>query len=178
MARHTPISESSHAHERRAGSPSAWVGSSSLWVGLALLSSLGCGASMEAVYEGEVRFERCMALDARADVTPTARRACWHEWVGHYSYAQSRDRIDHAEQRIDELALGVGSLSRAPRHDADDASLSHGSRARDDLGRSEQHAICAGTCEAARDDCAQHCEGGACQRSCALGFQRCILSCG
>ncbi len=66
----------------------------------------GCGASIQAVYEGNVRFEHCMALDAQAEVTPVIRRACWVEWVQFYTYGQTRDRVVHAQIRIQQLNNG------------------------------------------------------------------------
>jgi hypothetical protein len=64
------------------------------------LLPLGCGASIQAVYEADVRFEHCMALDARPDVKPTIRRECWSEWLTFYTYGQTRDRVRHARKRI------------------------------------------------------------------------------
>src|SRR5262249_57853204 len=58
-----------------------------------------CGASIQAVYEGDVRFEHCMALDARPDVKPTLRRVCWKEWLKFYTFGQTRDRLEYARVR-------------------------------------------------------------------------------
>lgn len=58
-----------------------------------------CGASIHAVYEGDVRFEHCMALDSRPDVRPTIRGACWSEWLDFYTFGQTRDRVEYAEVR-------------------------------------------------------------------------------
>src|SRR4051812_50125534 len=66
--------------------------------------ALSCGASIQAVYEGDVRFEHCMALDARPDVKPTIRRGCWEEWVRFYTFGQTRDRIDYARLREKQLS--------------------------------------------------------------------------
>ena len=74
---------------------------------LACVCAPSCGASIQAVYEGDVRFEHCMALDARPDVKPTIRRACWEEWVEFYTFGQTRDRIDYAHVR--EKQLGAAS---------------------------------------------------------------------
>src|SRR5438477_4594190 len=64
-----------------------------------------CGASIQAVYEGDVRFEHCMALDSRPDVKPTLRRACWEEWEKFYTFGQTRDRVDYAELRKQQLSI-------------------------------------------------------------------------
>lgn len=65
-----------------------------LGVGGALAS--GCGASVSSIYEGDVRFEHCMALDARPAVTAPQRRQCWIEWVRYYTYGQTQDRVEYA----------------------------------------------------------------------------------
>jgi hypothetical protein len=64
---------------------------------------LACGASIRGTYESDVRFEHCMALDARPDVKPTIRRACWEEWVSFYTFGQTRDRIEYAHLRAKQL---------------------------------------------------------------------------
>jgi hypothetical protein len=63
----------------------------------------GCGASIRGLYESDVRFEHCIALDARPDVKPTVQRACWDEWISFYTFGQTRDRIDYARHRRKEL---------------------------------------------------------------------------
>jgi hypothetical protein len=69
-----------------------------------LLAVTACGASIQAVYEGDVRFEHCMALDSRPDAKPTLRRACWEEWVKFYTFGQTRDRVDFAKLRQKQLS--------------------------------------------------------------------------
>ncbi len=66
--------------------------------------SLRCGANMQAVYEGDVRFEHCMAFDMQPEVRDEVRRECWVEWVAYYTYGQTRDRVSHAELRIQQLS--------------------------------------------------------------------------
>ena len=66
---------------------------------LAAAGTLSCGASIRAMYEGDVRFEHCMALDASPDVKPAVRHACWDEWLTFYTFGQTRDRIDYAQLR-------------------------------------------------------------------------------
>ena len=68
-----------------------------------LTASSACGASIQAVYEGDVRFEHCMALDSRQDAKPTLRNACWEEWVKFYTFGQTRDRVDYAKLRQQQL---------------------------------------------------------------------------
>lgn len=52
-----------------------------------------------------MRFERCMALDSRADVKPTVRRLCWDEWRKFYTFGQTRDRIEYAALRDRQLSV-------------------------------------------------------------------------
>jgi hypothetical protein len=70
---------------------------------LCITAATACGASIQAVYEGDVRFEHCMALDARSGVKPTLRRACWEEWVKFYTFGQTRDRVEYAKARQKQL---------------------------------------------------------------------------
>lgn len=75
-------------------------------VRLALLPALvgaGCGANLQAVYESDVRFEHCMALDLEPTVRDVVRLGCWSEWLEHETYGQTRDRIAHAEGRLEAL---------------------------------------------------------------------------
>jgi hypothetical protein len=71
---------------------------------LVVLAAPACGASLQALYEGDVRFEHCMALDSRPDVKPTIRRACWQEWRKFYTFGQTRDRVEYAAIRERQLA--------------------------------------------------------------------------
>ncbi|WP_437295046.1 hypothetical protein [Sorangium sp. So ce426] len=71
---------------------------------LAAASVTACGASINAVYEGDVRFEHCMALDSLADVKPTLRRACWDEWLQFCTFGQTRDRVEYATLRARQLS--------------------------------------------------------------------------
>ena len=68
------------------------------------LLTTGCGANIQAVYEGDVRFEHCMALDLQPEVRAQIQRECWNEWLTHYTYGQTRDRISHASERLDRLS--------------------------------------------------------------------------
>ena len=88
-----------------------------LYLSLSVLTgpSLGCGASLNAVYEGDVRFEHCMALDAQPEVRPAIRRACWSEGIQCYTYGQTRDRVVHAQLRIRQLAGGSDFTEPLPQ---------------------------------------------------------------
>lgn len=62
-------------------------------------SVAACGASYQAIYEGEVRFEHCYRLDEESVGPPGQRRECWREWSQYYTYGQTRDRIEYALMR-------------------------------------------------------------------------------
>lgn len=74
---------------------------------LLAVCSAGCGANIAAVYEADVRFEHCMALDAQRGVRPMVRRQCWIEWLEFYNYGQTRDRVAHARDRVDQLSAST-----------------------------------------------------------------------
>ncbi|MBW2523370.1 MAG: hypothetical protein JRI23_04320 [Deltaproteobacteria bacterium] len=146
-----------------------------------------CGASIQAVYEGDVRFEHCMALDAQPDVKPHIRRACWREWLSFYTYGQTRDRVRHAQMRIRQLSGLPGQVDEqgtgkaAPAADvaaapgAGTASASAPTAAAS--GPTASQARCVEDCEALRADCRSDCRTHGCEKSCALAFRSCITSC-
>ena len=74
----------------------------------------GCGVSFQSVYEGNVRFEHCHRLDMDERVAPTYRERCWREWLDHYTFGQTRDRLDYARRRVAELAGGDTSPGVSP----------------------------------------------------------------
>lgn len=84
---------------------------------LAGLAAAACGPSFQAVYEGDVRFEHCYALDqgpSSADV----KKECWRGWLHDYTFGQSRDRVEYAGTRFSELSLNpsLPSEDREPKH--------------------------------------------------------------
>jgi hypothetical protein len=86
-------------------------------VTLAALAALAaCGPSFQVVYEGDVRFEHCYALD-ESTATPMRDKAdCWRDWMKHYTYGQTRDRIEYAASRQTALAT-------APQNPTDEALM-------------------------------------------------------
>lgn len=71
----------------------------------AVVPILACGPSFQAVYECDVRFEHCYALDQEETAPPEAKKACWREWLHGYTYGQPRDRVEYAATRFSELSL-------------------------------------------------------------------------
>lgn len=68
------------------------------------LAAVACGPSFQAVYECDVHFEHCYALDQRV-ASPEAKKDCWREWLHGYTYGQSRDRVEYAAMRFSALSL-------------------------------------------------------------------------
>jgi hypothetical protein len=66
---------------------------------------LGCGPSFQVVYEGDVHFEHCYALDQGTTTPPDDRKACWRDWLRGYTTGQSRDRVEYAATRLSQLSL-------------------------------------------------------------------------
>ena len=76
------------------------------WLGVApvLAGVVACGPSFQAVYECDVRFEHCYALD-ESGASVEAKKECWREWLHGYTYGQSRDRVEYGGTRYSELSL-------------------------------------------------------------------------
>jgi hypothetical protein len=75
-----------------------------LLVGLAAFGVVACGPSFQAIYECDVRFEHCYALDQGA-VSVELKKQCWRDWLRGYTYGQSGDRVEYAAARFSELSL-------------------------------------------------------------------------
>lgn len=82
----------------------------------AILFFAGCGPSYQTLYEGDAHFERCYALDERADVGIDPKSGCWSDYVEHHAYGQTRDRIRYAGMR-------ARALSKLPTLPTDEAMM-------------------------------------------------------
>ena len=117
---------------------------------------------MHAIYEGDVRFEHCMALDLETHVRPSIRRACWAEWVAFYTYGQTRDRVLHAHLRVKQLSSVSDSL--APPWSQHDDHLGGASR-------------CGESCDYQQPLCTNTCEDASCDDACAAEHRSCLRRC-
>ncbi len=70
----------------------------------ALTGGLACGPSFQAVYECDVHFEHCYALD-ESGASVDQKKECWRDWLHGYTYGQSRDRVEYGGTRYSELSL-------------------------------------------------------------------------
>ncbi len=142
----------------------------------------GCGASMHAVHEGDIRFEHCMALDAERHVKPSIRRACWAEWTAFYTYGQTRDRVLHAQLRIRQLSSVSDSLAPPSRsrlapspHNAGPNNLGPASRPADDTPTAAGR--CSESCDGEKLVCAGACEAKSCLDRCNSEHRICLRRC-
>lgn len=166
------------------------------------MSALACGASINAVYEGDVRFEHCMALDERGDVKSTIRKSCWGEWVKYYTFGQTRDRVDYARLREKHLSgssdFDDGSWSppmlaqrvvpepttvlAPPPMTLGDAGASSEVDAAAAASSSASAleppaAACATPCRETWATAKQACTNAACEKTAAAAYKRCMKKC-
>ncbi len=197
MSRHQLPRRVARGAVRGVGARAAPVGAVAV---LAAVGLLACGASIRGLYEGDVRFEHCMALDARPDVKPTLRSACWEEWVSFYTFGQPRDRTDYARLRQKQLssasdfdeadAPGVRPLSAAvpdptsaiappPMMMASvtDGGVGDGGADGHVDERVAAQARCAAECVQGLEACHQGCTVPACERACSARLVRCTGRC-
>jgi hypothetical protein len=77
-----------------------------VWLGVAFGAggAAGCGPSYQAVYESDVHFEHCYALD-QSGTSTEGKKECWRDWLHGYTYGQSRDRVEYGGTRFSQLSL-------------------------------------------------------------------------
>lgn len=167
------------------------------------VAATACGASINALYEGDVRFEHCMALDSRPDVKPTLRRVCWEEWVKFYTFGQTRDRVEYAILRQKQLGKAsdfdegnwnppgsrgpsavpepTSALAPPPMMlvlDAGAPPPDAGPPAPPPSGEGPPPAAdCTDECAESWGFCRQDCKSLACEKSCASNYKRCMRRC-
>ena len=154
------------------------------------------------MYEGDVRFEHCMALDARPDVKPTIRRMCWDEWRQFYTFGQTRDRTEYAALRARQLGVegdfdeGDVQLAKAPGPSAVEPTSALAPPPRliavVDSGLADAHVDappdaevdaappasgCAADCEQAWTFCRNECKTAPCDKACSSKYKRCMKRC-
>jgi hypothetical protein len=163
------------------------------------IGALACGASINAVYEGDVRFEHCMALDEHSDEKSTIQRSCWDEWAKYYTYGQTRDRVEYARRRQKQLSgesdfeetsapdviarravpepttvLAPPPMMFADAGKPPDADAS--ATAKVDAPEPPA-AACATQCRDAWTPCKQGCAAASCEKTCAAAYKRCMKKC-
>ncbi len=90
---------------------------------LLVAAACGCGPSFTALYEGDARFEHCYALEDQGSQSLQKRADCWRDWMDHYTFGQTRDRVQYASARYKALTSPAlptdeGMMSAAPGGEA------------------------------------------------------------
>ena len=75
-----------------------------------LAVAVACGPGLEALHEGDVRFEHCYRLDMEQKIAPPHREHCWRDWTETYAYGQPLDHVEYARRRIVALESGETEL--------------------------------------------------------------------
>jgi hypothetical protein len=160
------------------------------------LAAAACGPSFQAVYESDVHFEHCYAVDM-SELPIEEKRICWREWLAGYTYGESRDRVEHARGRLAALSsddpppsgdagarvdpvvqssLPTNAFSPMPR--VNDA---HALDAGDEISHRDgpkglPGAACADACAQGFTSCHAACKGAACS-ACDHAYRSCVVPC-
>ncbi len=162
------------------------------------IGAIACGASINAVYEGDVRFEHCMALDESSDKKSTIQRSCWDEWAKYYTYGQTRDRVEYARRRQKQLSgesdfeetsapvvaqravpEATTVLAPPPMMFADagkSPDVDPSAKAKVEAPEPPA-AACASQCRDVWTPCKQACTAAACEKTCEKTYKRCMKKC-
>jgi hypothetical protein len=162
---------------------------------LAAFAALGagaCGASVSQVYESDVRFERCLALDWQNDVRSDVRRKCWDDWVSYFNVGQPKDRIEYARKQIalidrggvSEVADDKGALPEptsvfapVPMMITTPTFGSAGPATSAAPSAQKESSPCEAKCDKSLEGCLSGCRTPVCEQYCAQKHGRCAQRC-
>jgi hypothetical protein len=169
------------------------------WLGLTPLAgvvfAVACGASVSEVYEGDVRFERCMALDWQGDVDPQIRKGCWEEWTRYFTLGQTRDRIEYAHRELDKLSptsSSVATIEPTPLHAIPEPTsvflpppmmmnsatpVASASAAPESSAVASEKSACETACDDRAGECSKVCRGPVCSKGCSILRAKCLERC-
>jgi hypothetical protein len=141
------------------------------------LVAAACGPSFQAVYECDVHFEHCYAVDM-SELPIEEKRICWREWLAGYTYGESRDRVEHARGRLVALSSDdLPPIGDAGAHVDPVVQSPLPTNAFSPMpSLNDVHALDAGD-EISRRDGAKALPGAACTEVCASGFTSCRAAC-
>jgi hypothetical protein len=159
---------------------------------VAAAALVACGPSYQAVYECDVKFEHCYALD-ESGASVEAKKDCWRDWLHGYTYGQSRDRVEYGGTRYSQLALDPTlpsediSASRSKHIVAGPAPTSafapppivmegHAGLTPVSVVAHAPAADCADMCARSWTSCRSTCRDGACD-GCDLTYRSCMPAC-
>ncbi|WP_394842396.1 hypothetical protein LZC95_35675 [Pendulispora brunnea] len=80
------------------------------------VGAVACGPSFQTIYEGDARFEHCYALEENPNVALQQKGECWRDWLAHYTYGQTHDKVMYAATRAQ-------AIRRAPELPTDEALM-------------------------------------------------------
>lgn len=181
----------------------AWAGSARVHLATMAMAlgaaSLGCGASYQSIYEGDVRFEHCYRLDNDVRVATHERLACWSDWSARHTAGQTRDRVEYGRARERALREGDGRLAGPtevvvparqaaalqaaqpvqPAQPSQPAQTTPPQRAPQALGDTggATGAPCLKACGQTLAQCASGCVGAECVKACNDSVQGCLRGC-
>lgn len=146
------------------------------------LCLVGCGPGVGVKYEGDVRFERCMALDWHHDLDPTIRRACWIEWSTYFTAGQTRDRIEYAATQAGlskaDPAAPLRVVPQPTNVFAPPPMMLADAGVDTTDGGVPIVDHCNDECVVRRESCLENCgQASKCQRACSLPYTRCLEKC-
>ena len=151
---------------------------------------VACGPSFQAVYECDVHFEHCYALD-ESGASVEAKKECWRDWLHGYTYGQSRDRVEYGGTRYSELSLDptlpsedAPSAARAkhivaapvPTNALPRPRTSAGARARGAAVAHAPGADCSDACAQHWTSCRSACKQSGCD-VCDQAYKTCMPDC-
>jgi hypothetical protein len=159
---------------------------------------LACGPSFQAVYECDVHFEHCYALD-ESGASSDAKKECWRDWLHGYTYGQSRDRVEYGGTRYSQLSLDptlpsedvrveasrqskhavvgpVPTSAFAPPPNVIDGHASANASSSVTLVAHFPGAECADGCAQRWTSCRSSCRDGACD-GCDVAYRTCMPAC-
>lgn len=159
---------------------------------IAATGVVACGPSFQAVYECDVHFEHCYALD-ETSASADAKKECWRDWLHGYTYGQSRDRVEYGGTRYSQLSLDptlpsedvpstpakrdiaapVPTSAFAPPPNVSEGHAAVGGVV---VGARAPGADCADACGQRWTTCRSTCKGAACD-VCDQTYRACAPSC-
>jgi hypothetical protein len=167
-----------------------------LLAGAIAAGGAACGPSFQAVYECDVHFEHCYALD-QGSASVEAKKDCWRDWLHGYTYGQSRDRIEYGGTRLSQLSLDptlpsedvrtethkhavaapmpTNAFAPLPNMEAQSASVQSGIPAADAVVVHAPGADCADACKQRWTSCRIGCRGTC--AACDETYRACMPDC-
>lgn len=75
------------------------------------IAATACGPNYRTAYDGDSMFERCQSADRDEAAANEDRAQCWYQYVQGYSQAQTPERVQFANRRLNELRSAPANSS-------------------------------------------------------------------